>query len=96
MNFIDLLFVVHKYKFFFIIKSKELKMYALVDGLCMMGGIAGFVLSLAKNKAEYCPIPIAWLIFYPFLTESIYNICAKIAGRFKYDEIAPNSRIVYH
>lgn len=55
-------------------------MYALVDGLCFIAGIAGFVLCFTEKKAAYSPIPIAWLCLYPLINEAIYNICCCLVG----------------
>lgn len=71
-------------------------MYAIIDGLCFIAGIVGFILCFAQNVPYYCPIPIAWIAIYPILNELIYDICAWIfGGRVLYDTNL-NSRIVYH
>ena len=60
-------------------------MYAIVDTLCFMAGITGFVLSLKFEKPYLVPIPIVWVVLYPFVTETVYNMMAKISKRWVYD-----------
>ena len=43
-------------------------MYALIDGINFLGGIAGFVVTIVYDRPELCPIPLAWTIFSPVVT----------------------------
>ena len=70
-------------------------MYALVDCVCFLGGISGFIACLVNSHPEYVPIPIAWLILYPVLNEGVYNLVAGFQKKMTYDP-APSSRIIYH
>ena len=68
-------------------------MYALVDALCTLAGIAGIVVCCVKKQEAFLPIPIGWLILYPLLNETVYNIVAGFK-KVVYDPIP--KRIVYH
>lgn len=70
-------------------------MYAIIDGLNFMGGITGFILTLVYERPELCPIPLAWVIFSPFITEGIYDIFASCCDPINYHN-ALNSRIFYN
>ena len=70
-------------------------MYALIDGLCFIAGIAGFIAALAKSQPVYLPLPIAWLLLYSLLNEALYNLAAAWTKKVRYDP-SPNSRLVYH
>ena len=68
-------------------------MYALVDALCTLTGIAGIVVCCVKKQEVFLPLPIGWLIFYPFFNETIYNLVSGLK-KVVYDPIP--KRIVYH
>ena len=70
-------------------------MYAVLDGLFFLAGIAGFVLCFTENKVAYLPVPIVWIVVYPIINEVIYNICSLVGEKTVYNE-SLNSRIVYH
>lgn len=55
-------------------------MYAIIDGLCFISGIVGFILCFTQKQPQYCPIPIVWCIVYPVLNELIYNLFANLVG----------------
>lgn len=56
-------------------------MYALVDCLCTLAGIAGIVLCCVNKQPKYIPIPAAWLALYPVVNELIYNLVAGCCSR---------------
>lgn len=45
----------------------KIVMYAVIDGLFFLFGIAGFVLSFVFERPYYCPIGVVWIILYPIL-----------------------------
>lgn len=71
-------------------------MYAIIDGICFIAGIVGFILCFTQQKPAFVPIPIVWILLYPLLTELIYNVFASILGQKVVYNTSLSSRIVYH
>lgn len=70
-------------------------MYWIIDGLCFLLGIAQIVLT-AINKIEGSVFyGIGWIILYPFILQSLYNILTCLFGEHVEYKLNPRHHIVY-
>jgi len=52
-------------------------MYWIIDGLAFAAGITAIVMTIIYNYAYLCFLGIVWIIIYPFIFETIYNLVAS-------------------